>query len=72
MDGYMNNDTVIAEFKSLPLDLQKEVADFIAFLKSKQENSEKKGRREPGLLKGKIIIHPDFDDPLEDFKDYEQ
>ena len=52
--------------------MQREVVDFIAFLKSKQMKTEKKKKREFGILKGKIIIHSDFDKPLEDFKEYEQ
>lgn len=29
-----------------------------------------RGPRKPGSAKGKIWIAPDFDEPLEDFKDY--
>jgi len=31
---------------------------------------ESKARRVPGSAKGKIWIGPDFDEPLEDFRDY--
>jgi len=29
-----------------------------------------KGERVPGTMKGQIWMSPDFDEPLEDFKDY--
>ena len=67
----MSNDTVLSEFNSLPAEMQREVVDFIAFLKSKRMKTEKKKKREFGILKGKIIIHSDFDKPLEDFKENE-
>lgn len=66
----MNYDLVFKEIKSLPVELQKEVLDFIAFLKSKQQKQVTKAEREFGYAKGKIIIHPDFDEPLDDFRDY--
>ncbi len=66
----MNHDLVFKEIKSLPAELQKEVLDFIAFLKSKQLKQVTKSEREFGYAKGKIIIHPGFDEPLDDFKDY--
>ena len=37
----------------------------------KQISSEKSGQPVFGRLKGKIIMAPDFDAPLADFKEYE-
>jgi hypothetical protein len=47
----------------------KEVDDFVEFLKTKQKK-EKVKERKFGCAKGLIIIHDDFDAPLEDFKEY--
>ena len=55
----------------LPDQMKSEVSDFIDFLvaKSKKENTEKpKAKFVSG--KGMFIIGPDFDEPLEDFKEY--
>ena len=55
------------KINSLPLDLKKEVSDFIdSLLKKKQIVSAKK---QPifGSAKGQFIVAPDFDEPLEDF-----
>lgn len=59
----------------LPPELRKEVEDFVEFLlekenRRKKEESSKKKERTPGLAKGLIEMKPDFDEPLEDFKEY--
>ena len=66
----MNNNSIILEFKSLPDELKQQVADFIHFLSYKKK--EKKSIKKPkfGCAKGQIILAPDFDAPLEDFKEY--
>ena len=53
----------------LPKELQQEVSDFIDRL---IEKSPPKEKAIPvfGWLKDKIWMSPDFDEPLEDFKDY--
>lgn len=61
------------EIESLPEDLKKQVSDFVAFLGQKVKSSSKKEKlqeRKPGSLKGKIHMSDDFDEPLEEFKDY--
>lgn len=65
----MIDGSVIEKINSLPIELQKEVEDFIDFLKSKVENN-KDGKRKLGLAKGQIKMSADFDEPLEDFKEY--
>ena len=58
------------KFDSLPSNLKKEAMEYLEKLFSKN-NSEEKSKTVPkrGTLKGKIVIHPDFDEPLEDFKE---
>ena len=58
------------QINSLPADLKKEVVDFVAFLKSKTKRNPKIKQREFGFAKGLIKIAPDFDAPLDEFKDY--
>lgn len=59
------------EIASLPANLQEEVQDFVAFLKTKvQQQQSPLQKRQFGAGKGLIIMRDDFDEPLEDFKDY--
>lgn len=47
----------------------KEVDDFVEFLKTKQKKDKVKERKF-GCAKGLLIMHDDFDAPLDDFKEY--
>jgi len=53
--------------------MKAEVKDFIEFLEQKVKK-EKKQQDKPkpkfGSAKGMFVMHDDFDEPLEDFKDY--
>lgn len=68
----MNNSIVLSKFQQLPEHLKIEVNDFIEFLltKAKKGNEEDGTKPQFGSAKGLFTIHPDFDEPLEDFKDY--
>lgn len=68
----MSSEQVIRLFQSLPESFQDEVVHFIEFLlsKSRKQNTPKPRPSLFGHAKGKIYMAPDFDDPLEDFKDY--
>jgi hypothetical protein len=61
---------IIKKIQSLPHDLQKDVADYIEFLEYKHQTDIRPKKRTFGLLKGKIHMTEDFDEPLEDFKEY--
>jgi len=65
----MTSTSLFTKIHSLPESQKVEVQDFIDFLISKKKISEKK-RRKAGFLKGKIEMSPDFDEPLDDFKEY--
>lgn len=52
--------------------LKKEVSHFIDYLLSKQKNEKKLKKPQFGCAKGRFKMAPDFDDPLEDFKEYMQ
>ena len=66
----MTNTTLKIEINSLPKALRDEVADFVAFLKKKKISEPKLKVREFGFAKGKIELSEDFDEPLDEFKDY--
>jgi len=61
---------LFTELSSLPKELKKEVQDFIEFLKTKVRKQKPVKQREFGAAKGFFIMHENFDEPLEDFKDY--
>ncbi len=61
--------TLQTKLESLPPDLKKEVSDFVDFLISKSKPATKKPAKF-GSAKGKIKMSTDFDEPLDDFKDY--
>lgn len=69
----MTAEEIIPKFNQLSENLKLEVLHFIEFLQTRSsENSNlvKVGKRKFGYAKGKYTISPDFDEPLEDFKDY--
>jgi len=66
----MTNTSLKIEINSLPKSLRDEVADFVAFLKTKNKTKQKLKRREFGFAKGKIKLSKDFDEPLDLFKEY--
>lgn len=58
------------QIADLPDDLKKQVADFAAFLKQKSKVKKEIKERQFGYAKDFFKMSPDFDEPLEDFKDY--
>ena len=55
---------------SLSDELKSEVENFIDFLKSKSESKEANHIPKFGSGRGLFIIKDDFDEPLDDFKEY--
>lgn len=62
---------LLSKVSQLPPNLKEEVSDFVDFLISKHlgQNPQKK-KLKFGMMKGTFVMHEDFDEPLEDFKDY--
>jgi len=54
----------------LPADLKKEVEDFVEFLKTKNKKQQAVTERKFGCARGLIEMSPDFDEAVDDFKDY--
>jgi len=72
----MTSLSLYTKIETLPPALKQEAKDFIEYLlektKKKSINSESQNQSKKafGSLKGKISLSDDFDEPLEDFKDY--
>jgi hypothetical protein len=65
----MSPSILYSKINSLPPSMIKEVNDFVDFLKSKQSKNKIKERKF-GCAKDLIVMHDDFDAPLDDFKNY--
>jgi hypothetical protein len=65
----MTSTMLYKKISALTPSMIKEVNDFVEYLKSKQKKNKVKERKF-GCAKGLIIMHDDFDAPLEDFKEY--
>jgi nucleoid DNA-binding protein len=67
-------ETFEKKLAQLPAEKQKEVQDFIdslvAQVQTKKEEKGEVNKSGFGALKGTIWMADDFDEPLEDFKDY--
>ena len=61
----MHGQQLLYEIEILPPELQKQVSDFVVFLR-KQQLKQFVKKRTVGEYKDKIVIHEDFDEPLGD------
>lgn len=61
----MPGQQLLHEIEILPPKLQKQVSDFLIFLR-KQQQKQIITRRSVGEYKDKIIVHDDFNEPLPD------
>ena len=69
----MSDSDIFKKLVTLPDDMKKEVDQFIDYLRSKTivgKDTKSRIKREAGLAKGLIQMRDDFDEPLEDFKQY--
>ncbi|MEM1292867.1 MAG: DUF2281 domain-containing protein [Cyanobacteria bacterium P01_H01_bin.162] len=71
----MIHPAILEKLETLPEALQTEVLHYIEFLLERYTNTNRETetsvkKRQAGLLEGKIWMADDFDEPLEDFKDY--
>jgi hypothetical protein len=72
----MTSLSLYTKIETLPPALKEEAKDFIEYLlektkkKKKESEPNKKSEKIFGSLKGKISLSEDFDEPLDDFKDY--
>ena len=66
----MENAILYSKIEMLPDNLKEEVNDFVGYLLQKINMPKLIKERQFGAFKGLITISPDFDEPLEEFKDY--
>jgi len=72
----MSNTISFEKINQLPDHLKVEVLDFVEFLEHKKSSEIKKEQTEIkkgpvfGFAKDKYVMSHDFDEPLEEFKDY--
>lgn len=66
----MTDIQLYSQISALPSDLKKQVADFVAHLKKKSTTNTEIKQRQFGYAKGFFKMADDFDEPLEDFKEY--
>lgn len=66
----MENQKLYTLIESLPEDKKKEVETFVQFLLAQLTKQKIPLSQLRGKWKGLIEMSPDFDEPLEDFKEY--
>ena len=69
----MENIKLYSKLATLPENLKSQVSDFIDFLLSKAGKDKKNSSRPKpkfGSARGMFKMNADFDEPLDDFKDY--
>lgn len=66
----MNNLLLYTKLNALPDNMKSEVSDFIDFLMAKTNKKPSNKKPKFGSGKGMFKMKPDFDEPIEDFKEY--
>lgn len=66
----MDNILLYSKLSNLPDNMKREVGDFIDFLLNKNKTPSK-NKAKFGSAKGMFKMNKNFDDPIEDFKDYQ-
>lgn len=68
----MSDLNLYIKLSMLPNALKKEVSDYMVYLISRNLKQKSIHKKHPkaGFLKGTFKMSPDFDDPLDDFKEY--
>jgi Protein of unknown function (DUF2281) len=66
----MNDTLLYDKISALPKNIKSEVAAFVDTLIKEANISSENKKPKLGSGKGLFIMHDDFDEPLEDFKDY--
>jgi hypothetical protein len=67
----MTDIDIYLKLATLPEEMKKEVGEFVDSLSAKNLTKSKlKSERKAGMAKGLIHMKEDFDEPLDDFKEY--
>lgn len=66
----MTNTTLYTKILTLPQPIQNELIDYMEFLIQKHKLQNIKVHPKAGCMKGTFKMSPDFNEPLDDFKEY--
>jgi ABC-type phosphate/phosphonate transport system substrate-binding protein len=66
----MTDIQLYSQISSLPADLKKQVSEFVKSLKKERKDKKEIKERQFGYAKGLFKMSEDFDEPLDDFKEY--
>ena len=64
--SYNYKDLITTKLKTLPVEKQQQVLDFVEFLAQKSALESQALQRVPDLHRGKVSMSDDFNEPLED------
>ena len=68
----MIDSKIYTKLQFLPPRLKQEVYDYVDFLLNREKKKGKKNKPQFGCAKGRFKMSSDFDEPLDDFKEYMQ
>ncbi len=68
----MSDLNLYIKLSMLPESLKTEISDYMDYLMSQKMKNKISQKKSPkaGFLKGTFVMSPDFDEPLEDFREY--
>jgi len=66
----MNNLTLYSKINSMPDIIRTEILDYMEYLIKKHKTKKIKKHPKAGCMKGIFTMKDDFDEPLDDFKEY--
>lgn len=66
----MTNASLYTRISTLPQPIQNEIFDYMEFLIQKHKSQRSKVHPKAGCMKGLFQMGPDFNDPIDDFKEY--
>jgi hypothetical protein len=68
----MSDLNLYIKLSMLPESLKTEISDYMDYLMSQKMKNKINQKRSPkaGFLKGTFVMSQDFDEPLEDFREY--
>lgn len=66
----MTNTSLFTKISALPQPIKNEVVDYMEFLIQKHMNNDSNVHPKAGCMQGIFKMSSDFNEPLEDFKEY--
>jgi hypothetical protein len=68
----MSDLNLYLKISSLPSTMKAEIIDYMEFITTRKIKVKTHFGKHPkaGCMKGTFVIHPDFDEPIADFKEY--